>query len=452
LIDNTLVYYGLRNAPNTLIKTINLSKKTAEAIRNLQDSHDIKIVRHLKKLIKENILVEECYYKSTPDNLEEARFCKNCPANDYIIPGLEFDESGLCPICQTYDELKNCKSFLPIKNKIPSSKRSKYDIALFYTGGKDSSYLLYYLAKVLKLRVLCLVWKNPYISENALKSIENAKEALPLVDFVVEEAPKADMDKIYKKFFEINGNACLCPSIAYVLFYPYLVDFKIPYLVLGNEPAQIKNLIYNNITPKFIFNKYVQALITLVFNIGRMACIKKPLKLGQIEMLLLVKGLIIDPKWANSSTSRYQNEFSNHARIAINEGGAFIEKFRKYIKISERGHIPSLIQIDFNVLDTQNYNWENAKEMIRKELNWVDTSSENKGLHTSCKIEKCKEHSQLAKFRDMETRCIPFSAIELSVAVLEGATTREKALHEVKTHCGFACCNDYEIMIKGFND
>ena len=33
-------------------------------------------------------------------SLDEARFCTNCVANDFIIPGLEFDEQGRCPMCK----------------------------------------------------------------------------------------------------------------------------------------------------------------------------------------------------------------------------------------------------------------------------------------------------------------------------------------------------------------
>ena len=101
-----------------------------------------------------------------------------------MIAGIEFDEEGKCPICQSAEKTKNLKSILPIMNTFPRAKKSRFDVAVFYTGGKDSTYLLYYLSKVLNLRVLALTWEIPYMSECAKKSIENAKQLLDSVEFI----------------------------------------------------------------------------------------------------------------------------------------------------------------------------------------------------------------------------------------------------------------------------
>lgn len=92
--------------------------------------------------------------RKDPKSFSEARFCKTCAANDFMIAGLEFDEEGRCPICQSADMTKELKSVVPIMNTFPTCKKSRFDVAVFYTGGKDSTFLLYYLSKVLHLRVL----------------------------------------------------------------------------------------------------------------------------------------------------------------------------------------------------------------------------------------------------------------------------------------------------------
>lgn len=76
--------------------------------------------------------------------------------HDFIIPGLEFADDGLCAMCASVHITKIFKSIVPIIEKIPRSKKSRFDVAVFYTGGKDSTYLLYYLSKVLHLRGLAL--------------------------------------------------------------------------------------------------------------------------------------------------------------------------------------------------------------------------------------------------------------------------------------------------------
>ncbi|MDE7265210.1 MAG: hypothetical protein K2N52_02930, partial [Clostridia bacterium] len=62
----------------------------------------------------------------------------------------------------------------------------------------------------------------------------------------------------------------------------------------------------------------------------------------------------------------------------------------------------------------------------------------DKGLHTSCKIEKCKEYSQFNRFYFMRSDMIPFSALEISLASRDKALPREQALAELKSALGFS--------------
>lgn len=173
---NALVYYGLRNKENMFRNRVRLSKKQAELVSQLPKELSKKEKRTLKGLLGTQIVPEEERHE-TPGSLREARFCSTCAANDYMIPGLEFDEEGRCPMCQTAEQFADMKSILPVMNEVPKSKKSRFDIAVFYTGGKDSIYLLYYLSKVQGLRVLALTWEIPFMSDSARKSIENAKKA-----------------------------------------------------------------------------------------------------------------------------------------------------------------------------------------------------------------------------------------------------------------------------------
>lgn len=96
----------------------------------------------------------------------------------------------------------------------PKSKKSRFDIAVFYTGGKDSTYLLYYLSKVLKLRVLALTWEIPYMSPCAKESIENAKQKLDFVEFISRRVSNLVLRKIYRELYALSRNTCACPSLA----------------------------------------------------------------------------------------------------------------------------------------------------------------------------------------------------------------------------------------------
>lgn len=185
---------------------IPLSKKQSEIIAQLPKVLDRKEKKILEKLLGKQIVLKEELTK-IPSSLEEARFCKSCAANDFIIPGLEFKD-GLCPLCQTQHLREELKSVLPLVQEIPKAKKSRFDVGLFYTGG------------------------------NAKLSIENAKKRFPNVEFVSKKINDDDLRKIYRKLYVLSENTCACPALAYVLFYPDLVENKVGYFIAGNEPAQ----------------------------------------------------------------------------------------------------------------------------------------------------------------------------------------------------------------------
>ena len=183
LENRKLHYYGLRSAPNMFKNDIAVSKKQAKILASLPRELNPKELSVLKRFIGKQVVAEH-EQKPIPKDLSEAIFCTDCCANDFLIPGLEFDDKGLCPLCQTAEEVKNLKSVVPIVDDIPRSKKSRFDIALFYTGGKDSTYLLYYLSKVKGLRVLALTWEIPYISEHMPDASRNAEQQLLEDSFV----------------------------------------------------------------------------------------------------------------------------------------------------------------------------------------------------------------------------------------------------------------------------
>ena len=166
-----LVCYGLRNRENLFHNEIRLNKKQQALIAQLPRELDDSQKKVLGNLMGKCIVPEEKLRK-TPGSIREAVFCSRCCANDFIIPGLEFDEEGLCPMCQTRQETAKLRSLVPVVETIPRAKHSRFDVALFYTGGKDSTYLLYHLTKVMGLRVLAMTWEIPFMSESAKASID----------------------------------------------------------------------------------------------------------------------------------------------------------------------------------------------------------------------------------------------------------------------------------------
>ncbi len=436
LEDNSLYYYGLRCGDNLFKNKVKLTKEQTEIISSLPKVLSEKEFSVLKNLVGVQIVTER-ELRTVPKSLHEAHFCKNCCANDFIIPGLEFDKNGLCPMCGTAEKADKLKSVVPLVTDIPRSEKSRFDCALFYTGGKDSTFLLYYLANVKKLRVLALTWEIPFISESAKKSIENAKKRFSNVEFITRSMSSDDLRKIYKKLYELSENTCACPSLAYILFYPELVANRVPYFLAGNEPVQMLGLYYNHMAPAFVYglgdNKTVSALI----NIGRIITLRPPLRKGQLQTLLSMRQLTKKKSWIMNFFGYYNPLVSNIVE-AIHEVPELLPPFKKAISRSSRsGNIPAFVHLDFDEICGGKYDWNKVKNILVEECGWVPPDESKKALHTSCKIERCKDYSQFLRFYHCRSRMIPFSALEISLASRNSLVPREQIMYEMENFLGF---------------
>lgn len=437
LENNVLRYYGLRNRQNIFQNTVRLTKKQITIIEKLPCELTSDEVGILKNLIDVQVVKSEDKRK-VPLSLDEARFCKTCIANDFMIAGIEFDTEGKCPICQSADKVKNLKGLVPIMNTFGKAKKSRFDVAVFYTGGKDSTYLLYYLSKVLNLRVLALTWEIPYISECAKQSIENAKKSLDSVEFISRKISNDDLRKIYDKLYSLSENTCACPSLAYVLFYPELVANKVPYFVVGNEPAQVLGLYFNHMAPEIAYAFPENKALNLLLNIGRILTLHPPLKKGQFHTLATMKQLAYGDSKIKNLTG-YSNQLVSNICEAIKEVPNILNLLKTAIRVSSwSGNIPAFVQVDFDEICGGVYEWRKVKDIIIRECGWVVPEETDKGLHTSCKIEKCKEHSQFIRFYNMRSTMIPFSALEIAIASRNNNLSREQALAELKASLGFS--------------
>ena len=437
LEGRVLRYYGLRNKPNMLRNTVRLSRKQKSVLERLPCELTDREKRLLGGLIGVQVVTAE-EKRRIPASFAEARFCRDCIANDFMIPGLEFDRDGLCPVCQSAEDTKGLRSILPVMNTFPRSKRSRFDVAVFYTGGKDSTYVLYYLSKVLGLRVLALTWEIPYMSDCARRSMENAKERLDRGEFITRRVAEEDLRRIYTKLYALSGNTCACPSLAYLLFYPELVANRIPYFVAGNEPAQMLGLYFNHMAPAIAYRFPESKGLNALVNLGRILTLRPPLKKGQFHTLATMKQLAYgDSKLKN--IAGYSNELVSNVCTAIREVPHIADALKRAIRFSSRtGNIPAFVHLDLNEICGGVYEWRAVKETIIRECGWVPPMETDKGLHTSCRIEKCKEHVQFARFYRMESAMIPFSALEIAIASRDRNQTRKEALTELNNSLGFS--------------
>ena len=110
--------------------------------------------------------------------------CKLCilPSS---FPNIEINKDGICNICLNYKEEKSYKGKLALDKIIESDKNieKECNCIIPLSGGKDSSFVLYYAVKILNLKPIAINYDSGFQSEVAKENIKNICEMLnvPLV-------------------------------------------------------------------------------------------------------------------------------------------------------------------------------------------------------------------------------------------------------------------------------
>lgn len=139
--------------------------------------------------------------------------CVRC-CLDSTVKHISFDENGVCSFCNAYDKIKdrlhdyNNLERLFLK-KIANNGNHKYDAAVGFSGGKDSTYLLYKLVKDYKLKVKAFTLDNGFLSPEAKEKIKEIVNELG----VEHEFYECD-DRILKEMYHYICKKYLSPCIA----------------------------------------------------------------------------------------------------------------------------------------------------------------------------------------------------------------------------------------------
>ena len=106
--------------------------------------------------------------------------CTKCLLpSDYL--NIEIDKEGVCQHCRNFKltEFQGVEKLLKlIQEPLRQNTSKKYDCIVGFSGGRDSTYLLWYVVKVLKLRPLAVFADDLFIPEIALENIESTCKIL----------------------------------------------------------------------------------------------------------------------------------------------------------------------------------------------------------------------------------------------------------------------------------
>ena len=174
---------------------------------------------------------------------QESLYMKRCtkcilPAD---FPNIQFDKNGICNYCHAWDKKWLDFDYDQAEKELVSifdsarSKRRKYDCLIPYSGGRDSSYVVYLCKNKYRLNPLAVTFNNLFMSSHAIRNIFNMSKILNVDHVMVTYKPDI-LIKMYRSMITRGGEFCsICTTgINYVkIIYQKL--FKIPLMISGTS-------------------------------------------------------------------------------------------------------------------------------------------------------------------------------------------------------------------------
>ena len=178
--------------------------------------------------------------------MKNNKMCSRC-VNDKTVRNIKFDENGVCNFCRSYDKHYNDlhdydnlnKLFL---KKLRLGEQHKYDVALGFSGGKDSTYVLYMLKNVYGLRVKTFTLDNGFLSDEAKEKIGKlVKEFGVEHEYVV--CDQSLLKEMYKYIVTRYLSPCIaCSFLGYAAMINYASKIDASVCVHGRSiPQMLRN-------------------------------------------------------------------------------------------------------------------------------------------------------------------------------------------------------------------
>ena len=153
--------------------------------------------------------------------MDEILRCTHCilPTN---YPGIHFDENGLCSLCREDLESPKKPKRKP-KEELDriidkyKGRSDRYDVIVGLSGGKDSSYVAFYLKKEYDLKILGFNYDIGYRSPYAVENLDTLADKLE-IDLMTIRPKKSFLWKLFAHFLLNRGEFCsVCNNLGYLI-------------------------------------------------------------------------------------------------------------------------------------------------------------------------------------------------------------------------------------------
>lgn len=175
------------------------------------------------------------------------KYCTKCILPE-TFPGVSFNKDGVCNFCledKPAHKIIGKEKLLAVL--LSNAKRAKYDCVVPLSGGKDSTFILFYVVKELGLNPIAVSYNSGYQTKLAEENIYNACKILK-TDLIEIKSPGKIQTQLLKASYAFSKklnkgwDVCLnCPSILRVIPINVAKKFKIPFIVWGGSAIESIN-------------------------------------------------------------------------------------------------------------------------------------------------------------------------------------------------------------------
>lgn len=187
------------------------------------------------------------------------RICKKCilPEN---FKNISFNDEGVCSYCINHttvaksinisneERTKKCEEIDAIIEK--NRGKALYDCVVGFSGGKDSTYLLWILKNKYKLNVLAVVIDHGFFPEVTINNIDIVQKKLG-IDVMRYNINSGFMERFFRYKFEnyktkaIFDDVCAdCSNILEGNVIKVAASLNIPLVFIGLSPEQVNRYFY----------------------------------------------------------------------------------------------------------------------------------------------------------------------------------------------------------------
>ncbi len=181
--------------------------------------------------------------------------CAKCVLPE-TFPGISFDSDGVCSVCAEFAaQGRSTDSTMRLSGNLLRTiescrgKNPRYDAVVAYSGGKDSTFLLYVLKEQFDLRLLAVTFDNGYISDACYANMRKIVDGLHVDHTIIKYRQdhlnaiflESALSAIYPEHLtKFGSGVCIsCIRMVMTAALRIAIEKKLPMVMLGNSPGQV---------------------------------------------------------------------------------------------------------------------------------------------------------------------------------------------------------------------